>query len=84
MFGLEHLDKIGGANLEANIVSTLQAGCFLGALAASWFADRFGRRATLFGCALIAIIGTIMQAASSGVIGLMYAGRLVSCHIESI
>lgn len=78
VFGLSGLDSVGSANLEANIVSTLQAGCFAGALAASWFADKFGRRVTLFGCAMIAIIGTIMQAASSGELAAMYCGRSVS------
>ncbi|KAI5838460.1 general substrate transporter [Morchella snyderi] len=78
MFGLQHLDKVGGANLEANIVSTLQAGCFLGALAASWFADKFGRRVTLFGCAIIAIVGTVLQAASMGHLPAMYIGRFIS------
>lgn len=78
VFGLSGLDKIGGANLEANIVSTLQAGCFVGALAASWFADKFGRRFTLLGCAVIAIIGTIAQAASMGHLSAMYCGRSVS------
>lgn len=77
MFGLQHLDKVGGANLEANIVSTLQAGCFIGALAASWFADKFGRRVTLFGCAIIAIVGTVLQAASMGHLAAMYIGRSV-------
>ncbi|KAL7271225.1 hypothetical protein RUND412_006028 [Rhizina undulata] len=75
-FGLSHLDTVGGANLEANIVSTLQAGCFFGALAASWFADRFGRRASLFASALIALVGTIMQASSNGRLAVMYVGRV--------
>lgn len=78
VFGLQGLDAIGRANLEANIVSTLQAGCFLGALVASWFADKYGRRITLFGCAIIAIIGTILQAASMGNLAAMYCGRSVS------
>lgn len=77
VFGLQQLDKIGRANLEANIVSTLQAGCFLGALVASWFADKYGRRITLFGCAIIAIIGTVLQAASMGHLAAMYCGRSV-------
>jgi hypothetical protein len=77
-FGLENLDSVGSANLEANIVSTLQAGCFFGALAAYWFADRFGRRTSLFGCACIAIVGTVMQAVSLGHLPVMYIGRLIT------
>lgn len=77
MFGLQHLDKIGSANLEANIVSTLQAGCFIGALMASWFADQYGRRITLIGCAVIATVGTVLQAASMGHLAAMYCGRSV-------
>jgi MFS family permease len=77
-FGLEDLSPVASANLEANIVSTLQAGCFFGALAAYWFADKYGRRTALFGCALIAIIGTIMQAASNGHLAVMYIGRLIT------
>ncbi|RPA96859.1 general substrate transporter [Choiromyces venosus 120613-1] len=78
VFGLVDLGPVPMANLEANIVSTLQAGCFAGALAASWFADEYGRRATLAGCAITAIVGTIMQAASSGNLSAMYAGRFIS------
>ncbi|KAI5791917.1 general substrate transporter [Geopyxis carbonaria] len=77
-FGLDVLDDVGLANLEANIVSTLQAGCFFGALAAYWFADKFGRRTSLFGAALIAIVGTVMQAASMGHLPVMYIGRLIT------
>lgn len=77
VFGLKDLDKIGSANLEANIVSTLQAGCFIGALVASWFADKYGRRITLIGCAVIATVGTVLQAASMGHLAAMYCGRSV-------
>ncbi|CCX34490.1 general substrate transporter [Pyronema domesticum] len=77
-FGLSGISDIGAANLEANIVSTLQAGCFFGALGAYWFADKYGRRTALFGCALIAIIGTVMQAVSLGHLSVMYVGRLIT------
>lgn len=77
-FGLTGLSPVGGANLEANIVSTLQAGCFFGALVASYFAESFGRRASLIGCALLAIVGTVMQAVSLGHLPVLYVGRLIT------
>ncbi|KAI6854773.1 hypothetical protein D0864_06814 [Hortaea werneckii] len=66
------------ANLEANIVTTLQCGCFVGALAASQVADRLGRKTGLICAAVLAIIGTVMQLAASGNIGAIYAGRFVA------
>ncbi len=70
--------KVAAANLSANIVSTLQAGCFLGALVASPLTDRFGRKWCLIGVSLIIIIGVIMQSAASGNLGTMYAGRFIA------
>lgn len=40
----EKAKKAQIANLTSNIVSTLQAGCFLGALLAYYIADKWGRR----------------------------------------
>ncbi|KAF4935942.1 Quinate permease [Colletotrichum fructicola] len=55
------------SNLSANIVSTLQAGCFVGALLAAQAADRFGRRPVLIWAAGgISVTGVILQAAASG------------------
>ena len=56
-------------------MSTLQAGCFVGALAAYWFADRIGRKPSLCWSALFALIGTVLQAASSGYLACLYVGR---------
>lgn len=66
------------ANLEANIVSTLQAGCFLGAIVAGWVADKLGRRIGMMIAALFAIIGSVMQAAAAGHFPVMYIGRFVA------
>jgi len=77
-FGLEGLAPVPLANLQANIVSTMQAGCFFGALAAYYFADRFGRRSSLFGSAVVAAIGTTLQAASSGNLPCLYVGRVTA------
>lgn len=76
-FGTDVLSKIDRANLEANIVSTLQAGCLVGALGASWVADRWGRKPALMASAVIAFIGVVFQTVSLGHLSLMYIGRLV-------
>ncbi|KAL2808726.1 general substrate transporter [Aspergillus granulosus] len=65
------------ADLNANIVSTLQAGCFFGALAASFVADKFGRRLGLMTASFVAFLGVIMQVAASGHLEAMYIGRLL-------
>jgi sugar porter (SP) family MFS transporter len=77
-FGLGDKKSVATANLAANIVSTLQAGCFLGALIASPLTDRFGRKWCLIGISIVVIIGIIMQSAALGNLGLMYAGRFIS------
>jgi MFS family permease len=74
-YGLDKLGQIAQADLVANIVSTLQAGCFLGCLFSSWVADRMGRRPSLIMNGLITIVGCVFQAAASGVLPLMYIGR---------
>lgn len=74
-YGLTGLSKTAQANLSANIVSTLQAGCFFGALVASPAADRWGRRYALLGAATLGILGVIMQAAANGHLEVMYIGR---------
>ncbi|KAL2150926.1 hypothetical protein VTH82DRAFT_6024 [Thermothelomyces myriococcoides] len=77
-FKLGDPNSEAAANLSANIVSTLQAGCFLGSLIASPMTDRFGRKWCLIGVSLIIIVGIIMQAAASGILGPMYAGRFIA------
>lgn len=70
--------SVASANLAANIVSTLQAGCFVGALAASPLTDRWGRKWALIGVSAVIILGVVMQAASSGFLAPLYVGRFVS------
>ncbi|KAJ5774556.1 General substrate transporter [Penicillium paradoxum] len=77
-YGLGGLDKVEAANLSANIVSTLQAGCFFGALIASPVAEKWGRKVGLIGAAVVAILGIFMQTAASGHIEAMYIGRLIT------
>ncbi|GAB7353706.1 hypothetical protein MBLNU459_g4109t1 [Dothideomycetes sp. NU459] len=77
-YGLQGLSKVAAADLSANIVSTLQCGCFVGALAASWVADRLGRRPALMIAAVFVMVGVIMQSAALGHLASMYVGRFVA------
>lgn len=77
-YGLGDPKSKASANLSGNIVSTLQAGCFLGALVASPLTDRFGRKWCLIGVSLVVTIGVIMQAVSLGNLGPLYAGRFIA------
>nr|OQO19490.1 hypothetical protein B0A51_11536 [Rachicladosporium sp. CCFEE 5018] len=77
-YGLSKLIGVPLADLTANIVTTLQCGCFVGALSAGFFADRYGRRLSLMAAAIFAIVGTIMQAAASGEIAVIYVGRFIA------
>jgi MFS family permease len=61
------------ANLSANIVSTLQAGCFLGAIISAPIADKWGRRPILLWAALISIVGVAFQAGAAGHLAPMYS-----------
>lgn len=77
-YGLDGNDKVAIANLTGNIVSTLQGGCFFGALAAFWITDAIGRKWTLIAAAFCTLVGVVMQAAASGHIELIYVGRLIA------
>jgi MFS family permease len=76
-----HLDGLSDkarANLSANIVSTLQAGCLVGSLAAYWVSDKWGRKPALLVASMMAIVGVIMQSAGMGRLAVMYIGRFVA------
>lgn len=77
-FHLENLSKMESATLSANIVSALQAGCFLGALVAWPIADKIGRRPALIIAPAIATAGIVMQVGSSGYLQAIYVGRYTS------
>lgn len=77
-FHLGNPKSVKSANLAANIVSTLQAGCFLGALLASPLTDRFGRKWCLIGVSLVIILGVILQSVALGHLALMYVGRFIA------
>jgi MFS family permease len=77
-FGLA--DKSGDAlaSLKANIVSTFQAGCFFGVIFCYLVTERVGRRWPLIACGALFNVGAIMQVASEGLLGLIYAGRALT------
>ncbi|PNS14245.1 hypothetical protein CAC42_6758 [Sphaceloma murrayae] len=77
-YALKGKSKVARADLSANIVSTLQCGCFLGALFASYVADRWGRRLALLVAATIVTIGCVFQAAAMGHIAVMFVGRFIA------
>ncbi|KAF1941284.1 quinate permease [Clathrospora elynae] len=77
-YGIYDLKPVGKANLNANIASTLQAGCFVGCFLASWASDRWGRKLALQLAGLITIVGCIVQAVAMGSLEAMYVGRFVA------
>lgn len=64
--------------ISGNVVALLQAGCFFGVIAMSFITDKIGRRKALIASGIIFDIGAIMQTSAKGIIGLFYAGRVVS------
>ncbi|KAL6354731.1 hypothetical protein LRP88_12075 [Fusarium phalaenopsidis] len=66
------------ADLSSNIVSTIQAGSFLGCLISMWLANYIGRRLSLMTASILVFIGVAMQAAASGHLAAMYAGRFIT------
>jgi len=78
VYKIDGLSATAAAALSENIVSTLQAGCFVGSLAAYWFADKYGRKPALMVSSGWATIGIIMQSAASGSLACLYVGRFVS------
>ncbi|KAJ6787111.1 hypothetical protein PWT90_09307 [Aphanocladium album] len=79
-FGFLNKSDKAKANQEQNIVSTLQAGCFLACFFTGWAADKFGRRLALIGAGVLTVIGVVFQAASAarGTLAVMYVGRFVA------
>ncbi|GAP85480.1 putative quinate permease [Rosellinia necatrix] len=71
-------NTVDSANLQANIVSVLQAGCFAGALAAYPLADLWGRKWCLIYASIFTLAGVILQAAASGHLEPLYIGRFIA------
>lgn len=66
------------ADISANVVSLLTAGCFFGAIAAAFTNEAIGRRFTLMGFAFIFLIGAAIQTGASNAIGQIYGGRVIA------
>ncbi|KAL2211561.1 MFS quinate transporter QutD [Sarocladium strictum] len=77
-FGLAEASGDTLAALRANIVSTFQAGCFFGVIFVYMATEKVGRRWPLIVCGLIFNIGAVLQVASNGLLGLIYAGRALT------
>lgn len=68
------------ANLQGNIVSVLQAGCFFGAMSSFYVSDRFGRKMALIIADAIFIVGSIVQtlcALGTTSLTQLYIGRVI-------
>ncbi|KKP00379.1 hypothetical protein THAR02_07508 [Trichoderma harzianum] len=74
-FGLAHASASEKSAFAANVVSLLQAGCIIGALAAGPLSDRYGRLVTLFGTAIFFNVGSAIQTGAHGSEALMLVGR---------
>jgi sugar porter (SP) family MFS transporter len=79
-FGLEDGDKHAQAELLSNITSMVQMGSILGALIAFFLTDKIGRLwATRQLCVLWVFgISLFLGSASTGSIGMVYAGRFIA------
>lgn len=75
-----HKDSPDFANLQGNIVSVLQAGCFFGALASFYVSDTFGRKWALIIADVIFIIGSLIQTLcglGTSNLAQLYVGRVI-------
>ncbi|KAF5859196.1 hypothetical protein ETB97_003209 [Aspergillus alliaceus] len=66
------------AEIESNVVALLTAGCFFGAIAASFANDWYGRRYSLLVLSIIFMVGDIVQTAGKGTIAYIYGGRVIA------
>ena len=68
------------SDLQGNIVSVLQAGCFFGAMSSFFISDILGRRTALFIGDAIFILGSVLQVCSglhTTSLSLLYVGRVI-------
>ncbi len=66
------------AHISQNVVSLLTAGCFFGAIFASYANDKLGRKNSLLGFTVIFMIGAVIQVSSLHHISQVYVGRFVA------
>lgn len=77
-FGLDLVEKTQRDTIQGNIVSTFQAGCFFGALLTFPIAEKWGRRKTIMGAALVFLLGGALMTAANGNLNIIYGGRAVA------
>ncbi|CAI6341119.1 unnamed protein product [Periconia digitata] len=73
-------DSDNFSNLQGNIVSVLQAGCFFGALSSFYISDKFGRKMALIIADVIFILGSLVQtlcAINTTSLAQLYVGRVI-------
>ncbi|KAG6900836.1 hypothetical protein C0993_000155 [Termitomyces sp. T159_Od127] len=82
-FGLDTKTASQRADLNGNIVSVLQAGCFFGALSTVYLSMRFGRRPSLLTSGVIYLIGSLIQcivglgSSQSNALSVLYFSRFL-------
>lgn len=76
--GTTGFDSKVNSQVASNVVSLLTAGCFFGAIAASFLNDRYGRKYSLMGFSVIFLIGAAVQTAATHSLGQIYAGRVIA------
>ena len=77
-FGWANVDKSTRDTIQANIVSTFQAGCFFGALLTFPIAEKIGRRKTVMLAGLVFLLGGTLMTAAQGNLNLIYTGRAIA------
>ncbi|OAG06105.1 MFS quinate transporter-like protein QutD [Paraphaeosphaeria sporulosa] len=77
-FGWENVSKSTRDTIQANIVSTFQAGCFFGALLTFPIAEKIGRKRTVMIAGLVFLLGAVLQTAAQGNLNLIYSGRAIA------
>ncbi|KAL1311370.1 hypothetical protein AAFC00_001540 [Neodothiora populina] len=65
------------SNTQGGITASMSGGSFLGALAAGFLSDRFGRRGALMAASLVWVVGAAIQCSSQNIAQLI-VGRLIS------
>ena len=68
------------SDLQGNIVSVLQGGCFFGAASSFFIGDKFGRKIALIVATVIFLIGSTIQTCSglhTTSLSQLYAGRFI-------
>ncbi|KAF8674908.1 Permeases of the major facilitator superfamily [Rhizoctonia solani] len=76
-FGLDQLSEDELAFTSSNIVSTYQAGCFFGCIAAFFIVETFGRRITLQCSSALFCLGAGLMLGAKHSLGMIFLGRIV-------